>query len=205
MGDIPPAGDNPSPVQDAKPPCVSEELVPRMQASDVAAFGTCVQEHQDHLFRLLFRLTGNVDDALDLVQETFLRALRGLHTFRGESAIRTWLHRIAVNVFLNEKRRPKLQVVDLATLENLKPSWWHRFGGRLDMPGNVVIDRELRERLGRAIQQLPPDYRVVLCLRDREGYTTREVADMLELSIAAVKSRLHRARLFVRREMVGSP
>lgn len=205
MDDTPLVGDDPNPPKDALPIDASEDWVSRLRSGDPAAFEACVHDHQEHLFRLLFRLTGDMDDSLDLVQETFLRAMRGFPTFRGKSSIRTWLHRIAMNVFLNHKRRRQPQVVDLETLENLKPSWWNRWGGRISIPENVVIDREQREQLGRAIFKLPPDYRVVLCLRDREGYTTQEVADLLELSIAAVKSRLYRARLFVRRELLENP
>ncbi len=180
------------------------DLLSRMRAGDAAAFEAFVLEHQDPLYGLLVRLTGDRDAALDLVQETFLRALRGIASFRGESALRTWLHRIAVHVFLNEKRGPRTETVDPQTLEKLAPSWWNRWSGRMPDPEQVVASRQEAERLGQVIARLPEAYRAVLLLRDREGYSAHEVATLLEISVPAVKSRLHRARLFVRQQLLGN-
>ncbi len=169
-----------------------------MRAGDAAAFEAFVLAHQDPLYGLLLRLTGDHDAALDLVQETFLRALRGIAAFRGESALRTWLHRIAMHAFLNERRGSRTVTVDPQTLEGLAPSWWDRWSGRMPDPEQVVASRQEAERLGRAIARLPEAYRAVLLLRDREGHSAHEVASLLGISVPAVKSRLHRARLFVR-------
>ena len=175
-----------------------ENVLARLRAGDTDAFEAWVQEHRDPLFHLLFRLTGDKDEALDLLQETFVHALRGLPTFRGDAAFRTWLHRIAVNIFLTDRRQHR-QTVSIDTLDNhmlnLRDDWQRR----IPNPEELVSNREVRARLGQAMTQLRPEYRAVLLLRDREGYRTQEVASMLGLSIAAVKSRLHRARLFVRK------
>ena len=175
----------------------------RLRSGDASAFEALVIENQGPLYGLLLRLAGDPDEALDLVQETFLRAIRGMASFRGESTLRTWLHRIAVNVFLNERRGPRRETVDLETLEELAPSWWDRWSGRVPDPEQVVANREELERLGRSIARLPDEYSAVLLLRDREGYSSQEVADFLGVSVPAVKSRLHRARLFVRKELLG--
>jgi RNA polymerase sigma-70 factor, ECF subfamily len=175
-----------------------ENVLARLRAGDTDAFEAWVQEHRDPLFHLLFRLTGDKDEALDLLQETFVHALRGLSTFRGDAAFRTWLYRIAVNLFLTDRRQHR-QTVSIDTLDNrmlnLRDDWQRR----IPNPEELVSNREVRARLGQAMTQLRPEYRAVLLLRDREGYRTQEVASMLGLSIAAVKSRLHRARLFVRK------
>lgn len=175
-----------------------EDVLARLCAGDTDAFEAWVQEHRDPLFRLLFRLTGDKDEALDLLQETFLHALRGLSTFRGDATFRTWLHRIAVNAFLNGRRQHR-QTVSIDTLDHLMLNLRDGWQRRIPTPEELVSNREVQARLGQAITQLRPEYRVVLLLRDREGYRTQEVANMLGLSITAVKSRLHRARLVVRK------
>ncbi len=108
-----------------------------------------------------------------------------------------------MHVFLNERRGPRTVTVDPQTLEGLAPSWWDRWSGRMPDPEQVAASRQEAERLGRIIARLPEAYRAVLLLRDREGYSAHEVATLLEISVPAVKSRLHRARLFVRQELLG--
>ncbi len=182
---------------------VGADLLSRLRSGETAALEEMVQAHQSLLYGLLLRLTGDPDEALDLVQETFIRALRGMASFRGESSIRTWLYRIAVNVFRNERRAAPRETVDPQELEEMNPGWWDRWSGRVPDPEEIVAGREETERLARAISRLPEEYRLVLLLRDREGHTTQEVADLVGISNAAVKSRLHRARLFVRGELLG--
>jgi RNA polymerase sigma-70 factor (ECF subfamily) len=175
-----------------------ENVLARLRAGDTDVFEAWVQEHRDPLFHLLFRLTGDTDEALDLLQETFVHALRGMQTFRGDATFRTWLHRIAVNLFLSNRRQHR-QTVSIDTLDNRMlnlQDGWHRW---VPNPEELVSNREVRAQLGQAMTQLSPEYRTVLLLRDRDGYRTQEVANMLGLSITAVKSRLHRARLFVRK------
>ncbi|MDA1001371.1 MAG: sigma-70 family RNA polymerase sigma factor [bacterium] len=176
----------------------------RLRAGDEAAFEELIQIHQGPLYGFLLRMTGEPDDALDLVQETFIRALRSLSTFRGESTLKTWLHRIAMNLFLNEKRRPQRETVTPEELESQEPGFWDRLTGHVPEPDEVVESRQEMARLEKAILKLPEEYRSVLLLRDREGHTAQEVAELLEISVAAVKSRLHRARMFVRQEMLGT-
>ncbi|MBI3128445.1 MAG: sigma-70 family RNA polymerase sigma factor [Candidatus Tectomicrobia bacterium] len=185
-------------------PAESQEapLLSRLRAGDTQAFESLVRENQGPLYNLLARLTGDPDEALDLVQETFLRAFRGMASFRGESAVKTWLHRIAMNVFLNERRGPRRETVDVQTLEELSPGWWDRWSGRMPDPEQLAIRREESRRLGGIIARLPEEYRAVLLLRDREEYSAHEVAEMLEISESAVKSRLHRARMYVRKEFL---
>ncbi len=178
-------------------------LLSRLCSGDESAFETMVREHQGPLYGLLLRMTGDPDSALDLVQETFIRAFRGLASFRGESAIRTWLHRIAVNLYLNEKRGARPETVSPETLDELSPGHWDRWTGRIPDPEEVVANREQIKLLGEAITRLPEEHRAVLLLRDREGYSAQESAEMLGISVPAVKSRLHRARLYVRKALLG--
>ncbi len=188
---------------DVEPPRKDESaFLSRLRSGDTSAFEAFVREHQDPVYGLLLRLSGDPDDALDLVQETFIRALKGISSFREDSALRTWLHRIAVNLFLNARRGPKRENIAHDTLEELAPNWWDRWSGRIPDPEQEVISGETLEMLERAIARMPEEYRAVLLLRDREGYSASEVADMLQISVPAVKSRLHRARLFVRKELL---
>ena len=179
-------------------------LLERLRSGDEAAFEELVQNQQGPLYGFLLRMTGEPDDALDLVQETFIRALRGLSAFRGESTLKTWLHRIAMNLFLNEKRKPQRETVTPEEVESTQPGVWDRLTGRVPEPEEVVSNRQEMARLEKAILKLPEEYRSVLLLRDREGHTAQETAELLEVSVSAVKSRLHRARIFVRQEMLGT-
>lgn len=179
-------------------------LLERLRSGDEAAFEELVLSQQGPLYGFLLRMTGEPDDALDLVQETFVRALRGLAAFRGESTLKTWLHRIAMNLFLNEKRKPQRETVTPEEIESVQPGVWDRLTGRVPDPEEVVSNRQEMARLEKAILKLPEEYRRVLLLRDREGHTAQETAELLEVSVSAVKSRLHRARIFVRQEMLGT-
>lgn len=191
------------PVQDTGAQAGNEAaFLSRLRAGDAGAFETLVREHQGPLYSLLSRLMGNPDEALDLVQETFIRALRGLPSFRGESALRTWLYRIAMNEFLNGQRGRRTEAVAPEEMEDLAPSLWDRWRGRVPDPEEVAVTREELEKLRQAIARLPEEYRAVLLLRDREGYSAQETAELLGISIPAVKSRLHRARLFVRKRLI---
>lgn len=188
--------------QDTKTPGAAEAVLQRLRAGDPDEFEKLVRDHQDALYRLLFRLTGDSNEAQDLLQDSFLRVCTGLSSFRGQSSLRTWLHRIAINTFLNERRRPQPEQVDLATVEEMTPGWLGRFREKVPDPEDIVDVRHRYEKLADAVARLPKEYKVVLLLRDREGYSSQEVADLLEISVSAVKSRLHRARLWVRKELL---
>lgn len=174
-------------------PLEDAELVSRAQAGDRGAFEVLVARHDDRLYAVVLRLSGNAHEAEEIVQETFLRAWRNLDQFEGRAQFFTWLFRIGVN---EAKRRLEHQRARGMT-------------GSLDEAGVEVADwREVPERraeqhdleraLEHAIATLPPDHRLPLILRDIEGLSTAEAAAIMDLGEAAFKSRLHRARMNVR-------
>lgn len=168
-------------------------------------FDRLYRDHVDRIYRFAQRLCPQVEDAQDLVQDTFLNAYRGLEQFRGDAQVSTWLYRIATRASLRLRRKRKGEPDRELSLEEFIPTSEGEF--RLQIPTDgltpeeALENKELRRALHQAIQKLPNKYRVVLVLRDMEGLTAKEVGAIMGLNERAVKSRLHRARLFVRREL----
>ncbi len=171
----------------------------------VVVFDRLYRDHVDRIYRLAQRLCGHGDDARDLVQETFLNAFRKFKQFRGDAQVSTWLYTIASRACLRMRRKRKGEPDRELSLEEFVPTSEGEF--RLQIatqwltPEQALEKKELRRALNTAIQKLPKKYRLVLVLRDMEGLSAREVGTVVGLSERAVKSRLHRARLFVRKEL----
>jgi RNA polymerase sigma-70 factor, ECF subfamily len=170
------------------------ELIGRAQAGDVAAFEALAGVHVDRLYTVVVRFVGDSCEAEDVVQETLLRAWRGIARFQGRAMVFTWLYRIAVNesnrALERRLRRRATVPVDEEAVQVPAPA---REG-----PANRVEQQELREALELAIANLAPPYRTALVLRDVDGLSTREAAKIAGVGEAAFKSRLHQARLKVR-------
>ncbi len=181
--------------------------------SEAADFDRLYRDHVDRVYRFAQRVCGQAEDAKDLVQETFLNAYRGLKQFRGDAQLSTWLYTIATRACLRMRRKRKGAPERELSLEEFIPSSEDEF--RLQVPTDglspeeALANKQLRRALHQAIQKLPPKYRLVLILRDMEGLSAKEVGSIMGLNERAVKSRLHRARLFVRRELsargIGKP
>ena len=175
-------------------------LIERIKEGDFTAFETVVNKYESRIFSHCMKFLSNQEDAEDVLQETFLQVHRSLDSFRGESAFSTWLFKIATNGCLMKIRKKKK--VDLVSID--KPI---EFDGStlqreiVDWSQNPSLQHgndEMRRVLERIIGELPEDKRVVLVLKDVEGFSNQEIGDMLSMSVAAVKSRLHRARLSMR-------
>jgi len=183
------------------------------EGDGAVAFDRLYRDHVDRIYRFAQRLCGQVEDAQDLVQDTFLNAYRGLEGFRGDAQVSTWLYRIAARACLRLRRKRKGEPARELSLEEFIPTSEGEF--RLQVPTDgltpeeALENKELKRALHQAIQKLPNKYRVVLVLRDMEELTAKEVGTIMGLNERAVKSRLHRARLFVRRELsargIGEP
>lgn len=177
-------------------------LVAAAQSGDVAAFEELVGRYERKIFRLTQNITQNREDAEDSMQEAFLKAYEHLHEFQGNSRFYTWLVRIAVNQALMKlrKRRPNVVSLDeeIDTGEETVPRDVQDWG---PSPEDRYEQTELSGILGKAISDLDPPFRVVFQLRDIEELSTEETADVLNLSIPAVKSRLLRARLKLRQKL----
>ena len=172
------------------------EAIERAKRGDAESFEGLYVLHKRRVYSLCLRMTGNTAEAEDLTQEAFLQLYRKIASFRGESAFSTWLHRLAVNVVLMRLRKKGLPQVSLE--ETLEPQ--QEGGPRKDIGtrDNVLAGSIDRINLERAIESLPPGYRMVFVLHDIEGYEHNEIAEMLGCSIGNSKSQLHKARMKLR-------
>jgi RNA polymerase sigma-70 factor, ECF subfamily len=184
---------------------VSDELalVQAAKQGDVSAFEQLVKRYDRNIFRIAQHITQNREDAEDVVQDAFLKAYENLDQFQGNSKFYTWLVRIAVNESLMKLRRRKTSKTvsmdeDVETEEGSMP---REFADWSPNPEQQYGQSELGEILRKTIQGLPASFRTVFVLRDVEGLSTEETAEMLDLSIPAVKSRLLRARLQLRERL----
>jgi len=192
-------------------PTAEEQFLERLRAGEATAFNRLVEERHGDIYALLYRLTEDPEEARDLTQETFLQAFRHFASFRGESDLRTWLYRIAVNQARNRwrwwKRRRRDRTVSLdapasegfdaplsAGLENTDAP----------DPELQALARERERALHAALRTLSRPYREVIVLRDIEGLSYEEVAVALDLNVGTVKSRLSRGRTELRRRLEGS-
>lgn len=168
-------------------------------------FDTLYRDHVDLVYRFAHRLCGEPEAAKDLVQETFLNAYRGFGKFRGDAQISTWLYTIASRACLRMRRRRKGAPERELSLEEFIPTSEGEFRLQIPIdnlsPEEALQNKQLRDALDTAINQLPKKYKMVLVLRDMEGLSAKEVGTIMGLNERAVKSRLHRARLFVRRQL----
>jgi RNA polymerase sigma-70 factor (ECF subfamily) len=177
-------------------------LAAGVRAGDERAFETLIRNEGGRLLSVARRILGNEEDAREAVQEAFVSAFRAREQFQGHSRLSTWLHRIAVNAAIQKlrtrKRRPEEAIDDL--LPRFLPNGGHieRFTAWTEPPDEAVSRRETAEFVRKAIDQLPESYRTVLLLRDIEGLSTEESANVLETTANAVKIRLHRARMALR-------
>lgn len=185
-----------------------EALVERFRAGDRRAFEELVRRHRSRIYHLALRMTKSEQEALEIVQETFLSVYRKLPEFRGEAAVGSWIHRIAANFALMRLRHQKVvnDVEEPLETEDGKfrpDGHWDEgptgfWGRRAD---DIALDAELRGQINTAVDALPDSYRAVFLLRDIEGLSYDEIADTLQTTVPAIKSRLHRARLSLRERL----
>ncbi|WP_344886213.1 RNA polymerase sigma factor [Allokutzneria multivorans] len=157
---------------------------------DVAAFDALVRRHTTKLYRVALRIVGDPADAEDVVQEAWVSAWRSMAGFRGEAAPTTWLYRVVTNAALAHlrRRRPTVPLEPEGKVESA-------LADRSPTPEQAALSREKVDAVLRAIALLEPSQRVPLVLRELEGMSYEEVASVLEVSVAALRSRLHRARV----------
>jgi RNA polymerase sigma-70 factor, ECF subfamily len=177
-------------------------LVQRCAAGDESACADLVAEHQRMVVQLAMNLLGNRDEALDLSQEVFLRVFRTIHRFRGQSSLRTWIYRIAVNQARNRCRfwRRRHQA-DQVSLDQHLASHGDSLSNGDATPDRVLAQKELAERLHHALEHLPFDQKTAIVLREVDGLSYDEIAYSLGVAVGTVKSRLTRARQALRLEL----
>ena len=199
----------PATVVDARPP-VEDQFIERLKRSDPAAFETLVNERSGEIYGLLYRLTENAEEARDLTQETFLRAFQSIGQFRGESDLRTWIYRIAINQARNRWRWWRRRHRDATVSIDAKDEAGNAAvvaqliadGGSNPELGALAHERE--RTLKKALTGLRRIYREAVVLRDIEGFAYEEIAVALDISVGTVKSRLARGRQELRRKLEGS-
>ncbi|HSW09304.1 MAG TPA: sigma-70 family RNA polymerase sigma factor [Bacillota bacterium] len=183
-----------------------ELLVSAAKRGDRAAFGELVRRYERKVYNLAYRYAGNSDDAADLAQEAFLKAFCALGTFRGRSAFSTWLYRVTANVCLDALRgrqRRRTLSLDQAPPGREGDREWELADPRADLEEQVQR-REVQSAVHRAIGRLGPEHRLVVVLRDLQGFSYQEISRILGLNLGTVKSRLNRARLALRDELAGA-
>ncbi|MBI5565813.1 MAG: sigma-70 family RNA polymerase sigma factor [Chloroflexi bacterium] len=179
------------------------ELVARIQAGDKAACAACIEKHSPGVYRLALRLMQHEADAEDVVQETFLSAFKAIDDFQGRSQLSTWLYRITYNTAMMRLRKHQPETVSVEeteTADDGSPVPTQLFDWCC-LPESDFDTNETRARLEQAIRALPDKLRVVFVLRELEGLSTEETAHALDISNETVKTRLHRARLWLRERL----
>jgi len=180
------------------------ELLTALRQHESTAAEALITAYGDRAYRLAARITGNAEDAEEVVQDAILSVVRKIDTFRGESAFGSWFYRIVSNAAYG-RRRPQASIE--IPLEEVLPAFdehgrhaslFRDWSSSLDDP---AVQRQLRDVLTSAIDALPPHYRAVIVLRDVEGLSTAEVADALGIAVPTAKTRAHRARLVLRKRL----
>jgi RNA polymerase sigma-70 factor, ECF subfamily len=200
----------PATITDLRPQ-VDTQFIERLKRGDAAAFETLVNERSGEIYGLLYRMTENAEEARDLTQETFLRAFQSIVHFRGESDLRTWIYRIAINQARNRWRWWRRRRREATVSFDAPEVGGGRLGLVATLKATTVRDPEQdallseRERaLKKALSSLKRVYREAVILRDIEGFAYEEIATTLDISVGTVKSRLARGRQELRRKLEGS-
>lgn len=187
-----------------------DQFLERLKRHDAAAFEQLVAERTGDIYALLFRLTGDAEEARDLAQETFLRAFQAIQKFRGDADLKTWLYRIAINQARNRwrwwrrRRRDATVSLDATVGEREQTVAMHLEDASASDPEEETLAHERHSQLREALQGLRSAYREAVVLRDIEGLTYEEIAATLQINIGTVKSRLARGRLELRRKLESS-
>ena len=181
-------------------------LLDALRAEDPAATEMLVEAYGDRVYRLTYRITGSNEDAEEATQDALWTAARKIASFKGESQFGSWLYRIAANAAYQKLRSRRAKGREIA-LDDVMPTLdaegihfepMDDWAPRVD---DNAVNGELRDVLEKAIDELPPDYRTALVMHDVEGMPNPDIAETLGISLPAVKSRVHRSRLFVRKKL----
>ncbi len=178
------------------------ELVRRVQSGDKSAFDVLVLKYQQKVINLVTRYVHDPHIAMDVSQESFIKAYKGLKNFRGDSAFYTWLYRISINTAKNhlvsKSRRMPDDDIDAQEAEQ------YDGGGKLrdiSTPENQMLAEEIKSTLNKAIEALPDDLRIAITLRELEGLSYEEISDAMDCPIGTVRSRIFRARESIESEL----
>jgi len=181
---------------------IDHRLISEFKAGSMQAMEQIVERYEDRIFTFGLKMCGHLQDAEDIAQETFLNAFKYLKDFREETKLKNWLFKIAATACIRKRRKKKCEPDQEISLDSFMPQNGDDSAYDIpdvsDDPSDRMIQAELKKIIAAAIQSLPHKYRLVFNLRDIEGFSTQETADILGISTQSVKTRLHRARLFLR-------
>ena len=175
------------------------QLIQRAAVGDASAFNELLGAHEKQMYVVCYRMCGNYNDAQDCLQEAMLRVFRALPGFKSQSSFSTWLYRITMNACLDELRRRKTR--PNASLDGLLEVGWSP-KSESEAPDDQVIRSERAKALHAAIAELPEEMRSAIVLRDIRGFAYEEIADMLNVNIGTIKSRISRGREKLREKIM---
>ncbi len=180
-------------------------LIERCKRGDLAAFNDLVRKYEKQVYNFAYRLTGNYDDANDVAQDAFLRVFNAIGSFRGDASFSTWLFRITTNVFLDERKRAKAhpQASLDEYLELGESSVTRQIEDPSPTPEAVLEESERAQLLSNAVRDLPEYQRAMVTLYHGQQKSYEEIAEIMDLPIGTVKSRLNRARLALKEKLSG--
>ncbi len=177
------------------PDVTDQQLVARVQKGDKKAFDLLVLKYQHKILSLISRYVRNSDEMQDVAQEAFIKAYRALPNFRGESAFYTWMYRIAINTAKNHlvarQRRPPSVDIDVDDAEHFEGDFQLK---DIENPENILFGRELKQVVEKALQALPEDLRTAVTLREFDGLSYEDIANVMNCPVGTVRSRIFRAR-----------
>ncbi len=179
------------------------ELVQKFRKGCIDSFEEIIARYEAKVMQLALRLTRNNEDAEEVMQDVFSTIYKKIDGFQGKSAFSSWLYRIVVNsAFMKLRKRKQTPTIALEDLSpSVKQSCLEGEAGQYERSDNLASSKEMRDVVQLAINRLPKQYRAVFVLRDVDGLSNNEVGEILQLSIPAVKSRLHRSRLMLRKKL----
>jgi len=184
---------------------IDHRLISEFKAGSMEAMEKIVERYEERIFTFGLKMCGHLQDAEDIVQETFLNAFKYLKDFREETQLKNWLFKIAATACIRKRRKKKCEPDHEISLESFIPysgaDTRYEIPDWSDDPSDNMLRSELKRIIDAAIQTLAHKYRLVFTLRDIEGFSTQETADILGISTQSVKTRLHRARLFLREKI----
>ncbi len=176
-----------------------------IKAGDTSAFDDLIQKYEGKLYNFGLKVCKDIGDAEDLVQDTFINVFKSINGFRHETKFKNWIYKIAANACWKMRRKSKYAPERELALEEFMPADHNEIDRKSPVWASVPVDQLLNSELSLKIKQgidaLPDRYKLVLVLRDMEGFSTEETANILSITIQNVKVRLHRARLFLREEL----
>ncbi len=181
---------------------LDNELIAKIKEGDLASFSEIIERYTQKVHNLAMRITRNEEDTEEILQDVFVTVFHKADRFEGKSAFSSWLYRITVNTaFMKLRKRRQSPAVSIEEVSaSVKDSWVGTTADASDV--NYICSRhELRAEIDAAIAQLPEEYRTIFVLRDVDGLSNQEVGEVLGLSVPAVKSRLHRSRLMLRKSL----